>query len=929
METAASGGAAETTHTGSEMRNLWLAAALLVIACLPSAGTERVVTEWRFDRPEVLADWETSGIEGATVTDGAVQMSCPGGDPLMIYRKRFEIRTSPWQILEIRLRSDRSGLFEVFWSGTDQGPYGGFAQEKTTSFAVAGDNRWHTIRVIPAWQREGSIIRLRLDPFTGAHMAIASVRVLEPMTGTAAPAQPTFDFRRSAQGWSTFAGAECTEGRSGARIRLTADDGMLVAPPVAIDADRMPVVSVRLTAVRARRAVLLFVTDAAYGIQLRTFDLTADGKPHTYNLDMLSVPGWRGKVVGLALRPGELVGDSCILHAVHISDKPEGPASLRITSFGAEDALPRTGVDVHVTARAENNGGGIARMLRASLQLPAGARAVRNPVGSPSSLTFGEEATWRWTVRFARSTTSALRVAIRAAGLQPVTATSTLHVTPRITAHMGAPKAVHGKLDVGVYYFPGWKTANSWAPITRYPERRPILGWYREGDPDVAEWHVRWAVEHGITFFAYDWYWSQGSRSLEHALHEGLFHAPDGKLLKFCLLWANHNAPGTSSRADLSTVTRYWIDNYFRRPEYYTIDGKPVVIIFAPSRIREDMPQAEIRASFEDMRRICRDAGLPGLMLIACVGGVDDAQAAAREGYDAITAYNWPSLNMGSTGKSAPFERLISGYHQHWESLVKDGGLPILTPVSGGWDNRPWAGDAALVRTNRTPALFQRHLEDAKQFVEQHPKTAMRAVLIEAWNELGEGSYIEPHRQYGFGYLDAIRRVFVGSQPAHLDYTPADIGKQVPQVDMDTLARTSWSFAKDLQGWSSMMEMTEAAAANGALSTQTTGTDPAFASPPLQLRATSWKAVRLRIRLQSQDAAPFQDTVQLFWSSRAASASEETSVRADVRGDGLWHDIVLPVATNPRWHGIVTGMRLDPCNRKDVSVDIQSITLVR
>jgi len=31
-----------------------------------------------------------------------------------------------------------------------------------------------------------------------------------------------------------------------------------------------------------------------------------------------------------------------------------------------------------------------------------------------------------------------------------------------------------------------------------------VLGWYREGDPELADWQIKWAVEHGITFFAYD-----------------------------------------------------------------------------------------------------------------------------------------------------------------------------------------------------------------------------------------------------------------------------------------------------------------------------------------------------------------------------------------------------------------------------------------
>ena len=43
------------------MRSLWLVAALLLAACLPSAGAERVLQDWHFDGPAALADWDLNG----------------------------------------------------------------------------------------------------------------------------------------------------------------------------------------------------------------------------------------------------------------------------------------------------------------------------------------------------------------------------------------------------------------------------------------------------------------------------------------------------------------------------------------------------------------------------------------------------------------------------------------------------------------------------------------------------------------------------------------------------------------------------------------------------------------------------------------------------------------------------------------------------
>ena len=47
-----------------------------------------------------------------------------------------------------------------------------------------------------------------------------------------------------------------------------------------------------------------------------------------------------------------------------------------------------------------------------------------------------------------------------------------------------------------------------------------------------------------------------------------------------------------------------------------------------------------------------------------------------------------------------------------------------------------------------------------------------RMILIDNWNEYGEGHYIFPTHQFGFGYLDAIREVFATNAPGHRDVTP-------------------------------------------------------------------------------------------------------------------------------------------------------------
>jgi hypothetical protein len=274
---------------------------------------------------------------------------------------------------------------------------------------------------------------------------------------------------------------------------------------------------------------------------------------------------------------------------------------------------------------------------------------------------------------------------------------------------------------------------------------------------------------------------------------------------------------------------------------------------------------------------------------------------------------------------------LIEGYHRQWLQLLEQTSLPLLLPVCGGWDSRPWHGQNNLVRYGRTPELFRQHLRDAKTLCESESQTSKikNLVLIEAWNEWGEGSYVEPHREFEFGYLDALREVFTDAPKEHIDLAPADVGLGPYDVPPLPPTRTAWEFAHGPEGWDNVMDLTQVQAHDGALHGRSTGNDPAFFGPPMQARSSEFSIVRLRLKLRRTDGQLFKDTAQLFWQTNRLPESEAASVRFEVAGDGQWHDYEVPVAPNPRWRGLVTRLRLDPCTQRDVEVSVDYLGLVR
>jgi Glycosyltransferase WbsX len=914
---------------------------------LPQART-RTVVEWTFDRAGDLQGWRPNAdFANGAVADGALTGRGDGPDPVLELQPLLDIPASPWQQLEIRIRADHDGTGEFFWSNTTQGRYGGFSQDKSTRFNIIGDGQWRVYRLLPYWQSEGKIVRLRFDPYAGATFAIDFIRIVEVLM-PAASDLAEYDFSQGPQGWQAINGAQFGMSSNGLALLSTTREGLLLAPPLHVPADQQTFVSVVVAARQGQRATLFFATENAPGLHSHSFAIQADGREHCYNLDMLVAPNWRGRIIALALRlsdaPVELPsgsdtrssGPMALLRSVTVGAEPAGPPDLEVVSFAMDEALPRAGVPVILRAVITNRGGQAATNLQAELRLPLGVRMLASPTnGFIKSVGFDEEVTFDWILKASSPACAPAEVRISSGDGVGVVAQAMLNITAPVAAtpsdYVPKPQPVRGPCEVGVYYFPGWRSASQWHPLERFPERKPVLGWYREGNPELADWHIKWAVEHGITFFAYDWYWSQGTRQLEHALHDGYFQARYHALLKFCLLWANHNAPNTSSAEDSLAVTRYWIENYFRRPEYLLVDGKPLVIIFSTDRLTADLGSARVKEIFATMRAECQRAGLPGLYLMANVADAGQARAAAAEGYDAVTAYNWPGMGLQNGELQGPFETLLEGYRRNWLHIIEQSPIPLALPICGGWDSRPWHGDNDLVRFGRTPELFRRHLEDAKRTLglgsNSHVLTNL--VLIEAWNEWGEGSYIEPHREFGFGYLDAVRHVFTDAPQAHVDLTPADLHLGPYDVPPQDPTQTAWDFAQGAQGWENTMDLTHVRVAENALTAETTGRDPAFFGPPMRARAREFSTVVVRMKLQRLDGEPIHDFAQLFWRTDRLPESEANSTRFDLSGDGQWHEYRIRVAQSPRWRGWITRLRLDPGNQAGVRVQLAAIRLER
>ena len=66
-----------------------------------------------------------------------------------------------------------------------------------------------------------------------------------------------------------------------------------------------------------------------------------------------------------------------------------------------------------------------------------------------------------------------------------------------------------------------------------------------------------------------------------------------------------------------------------------------------------------------------------------------------------------------------------------------------------------------VVHIHNTPESFAAYLQKTRDFVKNHPEQP-NLITINAWDEWVEGSYLEPDMRWGYGYLEAVKKVMSG-----------------------------------------------------------------------------------------------------------------------------------------------------------------------
>lgn len=371
-----------------------------------------------------------------------------------------------------------------------------------------------------------------------------------------------------------------------------------------------------------------------------------------------------------------------------------------------------------------------------------------------------------------------------------------------VADYVPEPTPAKTSLMLLAHHCPLWKYgahAHGWDTIGAWPERKPAIGFYDEGDPVVSDWHIKYALEHGIQGFIFVWDKTLmnplDKNSLAASIDDGFLNARFQERFGFCLNWTTnyvgHNGVRDATEV-LDEILPYWIEKYFKRDNYVKIDGRPVLFVTQPDALCEQLGGATAtRAVVDEMRARMRAAGFAGLTLVGCVPcakpGIQERMA--RSGYDASSSYDiwtdgWQDARSDREGIPAFSHRAMMAAQRDVLLEKKQASeLPDITSVHVGWDSRPWHGkDTVYYMAEPSSAAFELACRNAKEVFEATHGRGIdtRLIVINNWNEFGEGHYIAPTAGFGFSLLDVVRRVFTEESGPCDHLIPEDVGLEPP-----------------------------------------------------------------------------------------------------------------------------------------------------
>lgn len=347
--------------------------------------------------------------------------------------------------------------------------------------------------------------------------------------------------------------------------------------------------------------------------------------------------------------------------------------------------------------------------------------------------------------------------------------------------------------------FTEWTNCARAKPLFRGHKQPHIpseLGFYNLKMEEARQAQADLAKEYGVYGFCYYYYrFEKGKNELDFPIREVLrLKKPD---FPFMICWANQSwhkkfwrYDGTSEDVLLAEQKYtgeqdykdffYELLPFFLDKRYIKIHNKPAFMIHKPKDF------TDVHHFIMIWQRLARNEGLDGVYFIGysntslgkvtfkdkiflhkTINAEEDYRNIMDLGFDAVTinrqyVCRWCRSvfkRAFSKIKRVLFKRpFVIPYAEAIKTMIgEETKIPTVYPtILPNWDHTPRSGACGEVFLNSSPKLFYNLLVQTYELI-KNKDDEDKIVFIKAWNEWGEGNYLEPDLEWGRRYLEAVK----------------------------------------------------------------------------------------------------------------------------------------------------------------------------
>lgn len=310
--------------------------------------------------------------------------------------------------------------------------------------------------------------------------------------------------------------------------------------------------------------------------------------------------------------------------------------------------------------------------------------------------------------------------------------------------------------------FTEWTNVKKAKPLYEghYQPRVPHkdLGYYDLSDINVMKKQAEIAKNYGVYGFCFYHYDFAGKRLMEKPVDN--FLKDKSINFNFCLSFANENwtrawdglnnniliKQNYSKKDDLRFIES--LQKYFDDDRYIKINGKPVFLVYRPLLF------PDIKATTERWRNYQKQKTGKDLFLIFTRSLSKPIENAEHYGFDMYVDF---SIHSVGYAKKVNTQYRTNSYKNWVENTINAKPINVrYKDLFLLWDNTARRKKNFNILENFSFDYYRKWLKYNIEYTRANFEEDKRLMFINAWNEWGEGTYLEPDEANGYTALDIL-----------------------------------------------------------------------------------------------------------------------------------------------------------------------------